>query len=63
MGVASARWAKKMAGGLFIPANHAFRFRSEEKAYVISPESESLNTTRKLDRLPFTSLRVKSLSY
>jgi len=52
-----------MAGGLPIPANHAFHFLSEEKAPVISPESESRITTRKPDKLSFASFRVKSLSY
>jgi hypothetical protein len=51
-----------MAGGLPIPANHAFHSIQEE-APATFPERESSSTTLKPDRPPFASLRVKSLSY
>jgi hypothetical protein len=51
-----------MAGGLPIPANHAFHSIREE-APATFPERGSSIATRKPDRLPFASLTMKSLSY
>jgi hypothetical protein len=51
-----------MAGGLPIPANHAFRSIQEE-APATFPERESSIATRKPDSLLTVSLAVKGLSY